>query len=201
MAMGTDRKIDNTLKHIYAPSGIQIYFPERTMVKQARKFLYQKYGRNVEDKFGNKDAYPTWSGGAQMKFVPHAENNMSATNREKIGERIKMHTVMKQNLVAYDLDIIDPDMKLECLEGLTIGEAILKIMTNNNKNLVFRHFQHKWHPDPMIKEYKLTAHKVFKTEADAYMESLKKTLVDKHGEGVLQAFKSKSRGLNNPFPI
>ena len=100
-----------------------------------------------------------------MKFIPHAENNMSAKNREKIGERIKMHMVMKRNLVAYDLDIIDPDMELECLDGLTIGEAILKIMTKDNKNPVFRHFQHKWHPDPMIKEYKLIAHKVFKTEA------------------------------------
>ena len=50
------------------------------MVKQARNTLYKKYGRNVEDEFGNKDAYPTWPGGAQMKFVPHAENNMSAKN-------------------------------------------------------------------------------------------------------------------------
>ena len=33
------------------------------------------------------------------------------------------------------------------------------------------------------------------------MESLKNTLVDKHGDGVLKAFKSKFRGLNNPFPI
>ena len=57
--MGKDGKIGNTLKHIYAPSGIQILFPERTMVKQARKILYQKYRRNVEDEFGNKDAYPT----------------------------------------------------------------------------------------------------------------------------------------------
>ena len=33
------------------------------------------------------------------------------------------------------------------------------------------------------------------------MESLKNTLVDKHGEGVLWAFKHKFKGLNNPFPI
>ena len=137
MSTQADGKIDNTLKHIYAPSRIQIYVPERIMVKQARNILYQKYGRNVEDEFGNKDAYPTWPGGAQMKFVPHAENNMSAKNREKIGERIKMHTVMKRHLVSYDLDIIDPDMELECLEGRTIGEAILKIMTKDNKNPVF----------------------------------------------------------------
>ena len=30
-----------------------------------------------------------------MKFVLHTENNMSAKNREKIGEIIKMHTLMK----------------------------------------------------------------------------------------------------------
>ena len=171
------------------------------MVKQARKILYQKYGRNVEDQFGNKDAYPTWPGGAQMKFVPHTENNMSAKNREKIGERIKMHMLMKRNLEVYDLDISDPNMELECLEGITIGEAILKIMTKDNNNPVFRHFQHKWHPDPMIKEYRLTAHKVFKKEADACMDSLKNTLVDKCGKGVLRAFRSKFKGLNNPFPI
>ena len=201
MATKADGKIDNTLKHMYAPSGIQIYVPERTMVKKARNVLYQKYGRNVEDEFGNKDAYPTWPGGAQMKFVPHAENNMSANNREKIGERIKMHTVMKRHLVSYDLDITDPDMEMECLEGKSIGEAILKIMTKDNKNPVFRHFQHKWHPDPMVQEYRLIAHKVFKAEADACMDSLKNTLVEKYGDGVLKAFKSKFRGLNNPFPI
>ena len=116
-----------------------------------------------------------------MNFFPHTEKNISAKNREKIGERIKIHTVMKRNLEVYDLDITDPDMELECLEGITIGEAILKIMTKDNKNPVFRHFQHKWHPDPMINEYRLTTHKVFKTEAEACMESLKNTLVDKYG--------------------
>ena len=53
----------------------------------------------------------------------------------------------------------------------------------------------------MIKEYGLTAHKVFKTEADACMGSLKNTLVDKYGKGVLRAFRSKFKGFNNPFPI
>ena len=201
MATKADGKIDNTLKHMYAPSGIQIFVPERTMVKKAQNILYQKYGRNVEDEFGNKDAYPTWPGGAQMKFVPHAENNMSSKNREKIGERIKMHTIMKRNLVSYDLDITDPDMELECLEGKTIGEAILQIMTTDKKNPVFRHFQHKWHPDPMVQEYKIVAHKVFKKEADSCMETLKNVLVEKYGDGVLKAFVSRFRGLNNPFPI
>ena len=59
MAIGADGKINNSRKHIYAPSGIQIYVPDQTMVKPARKILYQKYGRNVEDEFGNKDAYLT----------------------------------------------------------------------------------------------------------------------------------------------
>ena len=36
-----------------------------------------------------------------------------------------MHTIMKRNLVSYDLDITDPDMELEYFEGKTIGEAIL----------------------------------------------------------------------------
>ena len=99
------------------------------------------------------------------------------------------------------MDITDPNMELECLEGITIGEAILNIMTKDNKNPVFRHFQHKSHPDLMIKEYRLTAHKVFKTEADVCMDSLKNTLVDKYGKGVLQVFRSKFKGLNNLLPI
>ena len=53
----------------------------------------------------------------------------------------------------------------------------------------------------MVQEYKIIAHKVFKAEADACMDSLKNTLVEKYSDGVLKAIKLKFRGLNNPFPI
>ena len=65
---------------------------------------------------------------------------MSKDNVEKIGNGIKMHTVMKGNQVTFDANIKDPDMTLECLKGQTIGEAILSIMTPDKENLLFCHF-------------------------------------------------------------
>ena len=101
----------------------------REDLKPARKILYEKFGQNVTDSYGNEDAYPTWPGGTQMKFVPMADRNMSKDNVEEIGNQIKMHTVMKGNQVTFDTNIKDPDMTLECLKGQMIGEATFGIMT------------------------------------------------------------------------
>ena len=79
-----------------------------------------------------------------MKFVPHAENNMSDVNKEKIGRRVQAHTMMKGGSITFTLDIKDPNMKLSCLKGKSLGETILGIMTKDKKNPVFRHFQKAW---------------------------------------------------------
>ena len=89
--------VNNSIKHKWSPSALSIFVTRREDLKPARKVLYEKFGRNITDSYGNEDAYPTWPGGAQMKFVPMADRNMSKDNVDKIGNRIKMHTSMKGN--------------------------------------------------------------------------------------------------------
>ena len=109
--------LDIKKKHRWAPAAVQFFVPNCKDVVTIRKVLYEKYGKNVIDEHGNTNAYPTWPGVAQMKFVPHAENNMSEANKEKIGRRIQAHTMMKANRITFEMDIKDPDMKLGCLRG------------------------------------------------------------------------------------
>ena len=70
---------------------------QREDLKPARKILHKKIGQNVTDSYENTDAYLTWPGGTQMKFVPMADKNMSRDNVAKIGNCIKMDTLMKGN--------------------------------------------------------------------------------------------------------
>ena len=190
--------VNNSVKHQWSPSALVIFVERREDLKPARKALYKKFGRNVTDSHGNEDAYPTWPGGAQMKFVPMAHRNMSKANVNKIGKRIKMHTVMKGHQVTFDTTITDPDMELECLKGQTVGEAILNIMTLDNKNPLFRHFKQDWYRDITRRTFSLVAHKAFEKEANQCALTLVNVLVDKYGDGILAAFKNGMRGLNNP---
>ena len=93
--VGLNPREVNRMKHAWAPAAIMIFVPNRSNVGKARKKLYKAFGANIEDEHGNKDAYPVWPGGAQMKFVPCAENRMSDSNKTKIGRRLIMHTTMK----------------------------------------------------------------------------------------------------------
>ena len=190
--------VNNSLKHQWSPSALSIFVTRREDLKPARKVLYEKFGKNVTDSYGNEDAYPTWPGGAQMKFVPMADRNMSSDNVKKIGNRIKMHTTMKGNQVTFDTNLKDPDMMLECLKGQTVGEAVLGIMTPDNKNPLFRHFKQDWYRDISKKTYSLVAHKVFEQQAQQCALTLVNVLMDTYGEGVLEAFSTGMRGLNNP---
>ena len=97
--------VNNSLKHKWSPSALIIFVSHREDLKPARKILYKNIGRNVTDSYGNIDAYPTWPGGTQMKFVPMADRNMSKENMTKIGNRIKMHTVMKGNQVTSETGV------------------------------------------------------------------------------------------------
>ena len=190
--------INNSVKHQWSPSALVIFVTRREDLKPARKVLYEKFGRNVTDSYGNQDAYPTWPSGAQMKFVPMADRNMSKDNVTKIGNRIKMHTTMKGNQVTFETNIKDPDMTLECLKGQTVGEAILGIMTPDNKNPLFRHFKHDWYRDIYKTTYSLVAHKAFEEQANQCAMTLANVLNDTYGDEVLKAFSTGMRGLNNP---
>ena len=187
------------IKHKWAPAGLTVFVTKKEHVGPARKHLYEIYGKNVTDEHGNIDAYPTWPGGAQMKFVPQLEKNLSESNKQKITKRLEMHTTMKGNSDTVQTDIKDPNMKLECLNGKSIGEAILEIMMPGNKDPVFRHFQKDWHPDITQENYSLVFHSAFKTKATQCANTLKNVLVDQYGDGVLEAFKQGMRGLNNNY--
>ena len=105
---------------------------------------------------------------------------------------------MKGNQVTFDTNIKDPDMTLKCWKGQTIGEAILEIMTPDKKNLLFCHFKHDWYSDINKTSYSLVAHKAFEKQANQCAMTLINVLVDKYGDGVIDAFESGMRGLNNP---
>ena len=83
--VGLNPREVNRIKHAWALAAVMIFVPNRSNVGTARKKLYEAFGTNVEDKHGNKDAYPIWPGGAQMKFVPCADNRMSDVDKTKIG--------------------------------------------------------------------------------------------------------------------
>ena len=189
---------NNNLKHQWAPAALTIFIPDYKHAKSVRKTLYTNFGQNVEDDHGNKDAYPTWPGGAQMKFVPLADRKMSAANKEKISTRLRMHTSMKGNQVTLPNLIKDPDMTMDCLEGKMVGEAILQIMTKDKKNPLFRHFKKDWHRDIDEKSFSLVAHSVFEKEARQCAYTLKNYMIDKYGESMLDAFTNGTAGLNNP---
>ena len=61
-----------------------IFVPNRSDVGKARKKLYEAFGTKVEDEHGNKDAYPVWPGGAQMKFVPCTDNKCWIQTKQKL---------------------------------------------------------------------------------------------------------------------
>ena len=132
-----------------------------------------------------------------MKFVPLIDRNMSAANKQKIGDRLTMHTAMKGNAGTTQTDLKDPNMRLECLKGKSIGEVILKIMMPDNKDPVFCHVQKDWHPDIERNNFLLVYHLAFEKEVNQCTDTLKNVLVDQFGDGVLEAFKTGMRGLNN----
>ena len=187
----------NRVKHQWSPAGLTVFVTKKEHVGPARKSLYEMYGKNVTDEHGNTDAYPTWPGGAQMKFVPQLERNLSESNKQKIAKRLEMHTTMKGNSKTIRTDIKDPNMKIACLNGKSIGEEILEIMMPDKKDPVFRHFRKDWHPDINRRDFSLVFHSAFETEATRCAETLKNVLVDKHGDEVLTAFKEGMRGMNN----
>lgn len=133
-----------------------------------------------------------------MKFVPLADRNMSTANKQKISTRLRMHTTMKGNQVIFPTAIKDPDMTLECLEGKTVGEAVLQIMTKDKKNPLFRHFKKDWHRDIAEKSFSLVAHSVFEKEARQCAYTLKNYMINKYGDSILAAFTNGTAGLNNP---
>ena len=112
-----------------------------------------------------------------------------------------MHTIMKGKQVTFTTSIKDPDMTLECLEGKTVGEAILQITTKDKKNLPFWHFKKDWHRVIKEQSFSLVAHAAFEKEAQQCAYTLKNYLIEKYGEGILDAFKSGLSGLNNAYDI
>ena len=89
-----------------------------------------------------------------------------------------MHTTMKGNAGTIQTDLKDPNMKLDCLEGKSIGEVILEIMMPDKKDPVFCHVQKDWHPDMATKNYSLVYHLAFEKEANQWANTLKNVLAE-----------------------
>ena len=108
---------------------------------------------------------------------------------------------MKGNQITSPTLIEDPEMTLECLEGKTVGKVILQIMTKDKgqRNPLFWHFKKDWHWNIEDQSFSLVAHSALEKEARQCAYTLKNYLIEKYGEGILDAFKSGLSGLNNPY--
>ena len=97
---------------------------------------------------------------------------------------------MKWSNQTLDTSIKNPGLKLQCLEGKSIGRAILehKIEVDGQHEPYFRHFSKVWNRDPTVEKWEICVHQHMFHAAKAKYTTLIKEMVEKYGEEIYDAF-------------
>ena len=168
-----------------SPTAFQVLVNKEKDVGRVMQFLYSNYG-----KLGDKGTWPSMPDGSKMRYTPNFRYLKDQKGRNAINKRMALHIQMKWSNQTIESNIKNPGMKLECLQGQSIGQAILAYEQeiDGQSEPYFRHFSKVWNRDPTIEKWELCVHQHMYRAAKAQYSKIINDLVEKYGEEIYQAF-------------
>ena len=175
------------LKQQAAPTGLQVYVGEKSMVSEVRVKLYEAFGKEIDGK------WPEFKDGSRMKFLPLS--NKKIKNIAQIEKRIDWHIYQKATDETLFLEPMDIWTPIPGAEDTTIGQY-LHNMKNEAGKPIFRHIIHKWTANALDTAWEITARPEMVDEAVLILKGLKSQLATTYGNDILNLFPTKQIGLN-----
>ena len=168
-----------------SPTAFQVLVSKESDVGRVMKYLYTNYG-----KLGDKGTWPSMPDGSKMRYTPNFRYLKDQKGRNAINKRMALHIQMKWSNHTIESNIKNPGIKLECLKGQSIGQAILayELETDGQSEPYFRHFSKVWHRDPTVEKWELCVHQHMYQAAKNQYAKIISDLVKKHGDEIYQAF-------------
>ena len=168
-----------------SPTAFQVLVNKEADVGRVMKYLYSNYG-----KLGDKGTWPSMPDGSKMRYTPNFRYLKDQKGRNAINKRMALHIQMKWSNHTIESNIKNPGIKLDCLNGQSIGQAILahEQETDGQSEPYFRHFSKVWNRDPTIEKWELCVHQHMYQAAKTQYSQIIRDLVTKHGDEIYQAF-------------
>lgn len=168
-----------------SPTSFQVLVHKESDVGPVMKYLYQHYG-----KLGEKGTWPSMPDGSKMRYTPNFRYLKDQKGRNAINKRMALHIQMKWSNQTIESSIKNPGMKLDCLEGKSIGQAILEYEQeiDGQSEPYFRHFSKVWNRDPTIEKWEICVHQHMYRAANEQYHKIIQDLATKHGDAIYDAF-------------
>ena len=176
---------DTAEKAKLSPTSYQILINKEEHIGEVMKYMYQHHG-----KLGENGTWPSMPDGSKLRFTPNFKYLKDQKGRNAINRRMSLHIQMKWTNHTIQSSIKNPGTKLECLQGKSIGSAILEyeLEVDGQKEPYFRHFSKVWNRDPTIERWELCVHQHMYQAAKAKYMDIIKDLATQYGEEIYEAF-------------
>ena len=159
-------------KFAHAPQALTIYAPTEMEAQVARKILYEKYGKKINDEF------PEWPDGSRMKFLPLATGRTPDHIAARLEGRFKWHIYAKAHEDTVSLDDVNPWMLIPGTK-YTVGQFLHKVTDKSAP--IFRHVVRRWTPDPEEVRWGVTYSAQMRDVAIKFISDLRDNIVTTFG--------------------
>ena len=138
-----------------SPTSYQILINKKKHIGKVMKYMYHHHG-----KLGDNGTWPSMPDGSKLRFTPNYTYLKDQKGRNAINRRMALHIQMKWSNQTLETSIRNPGLKLQCLEGKSIGQAILEheIEVDGQHEPYFRHFAKVWNRDPTVEKWEICVH-------------------------------------------
>ena len=168
-----------------SPTSYQILINKEEHVGKVMKFMYHHHG-----KLGDHGTWPSMPDGSKLRFTPNYKYLKDQKGRNAINRRMALHIQMKWSNQIIETSVKNPGIKLKCLEGKSIGQAILEheIEVDGQHEPYFRHFAKVWNRDPTVEKWEICVHQHMYHAAKAKYISIVQEMAKKYGDEIYEAF-------------
>ena len=177
-----NQETDNASKHsskwkakkfAHSPQALTIYAPTEMEAQLARRILYEKYGKKINDEF------PEWPDGSRMKFLPLATGRTPDYIAQRMEGRFKWHIYAKANENTVALNHVNPWTIIPGTD-YTIGQFLHKVTDKSAP--IFRHVIRTWTPNPEEMSWGVTYSSQMREVAIKFIANLRANIVTTFGE-------------------
>ena len=181
-------KLHKNIKFSLAPSGLVVYVSSPSEIKNARRYLTEKYG-----KLQNK-MWPMMPDGSRMRFIPMIQSyikNKALYNH--LYKSLWTQSVSKSGEIYLDINFNDLFTPKQYFQGQTLEWVIHNALSSKKSNIpLYKHIVKKWTKEYSEQKLQVAVSKCMHEEAISFMNTMEDELVKSFGEEVKHHFINKS---------
>lgn len=168
-----------------APYTLVVYVTRIQYVLNARRKLYNKYGKLTKDK-----EWPKMPDGSRLRFIPMFRGDI---DDEKMKTKL-LHTLLQQAQskardVSFDIDIYDIHDRKSYLGTRSMDDIIHIAVSNEDEggNIpIFKHIARRWTPNAIKIEYQVVVQNTMIDKATKFLRKMRNTLKENFGDEIMK---------------